>query len=995
MRVLFLASLAFACHGASGVAPRRLDLTFEQVSRDRYVARGQGYLASLEPSQAAITVESGDKRRAQIRMRWQGASRRAQLAAEQPLAGRIHYFTGRDAAAWRTGVTGYRRVRYRGVYPGVDLVFYGREDRTFEYDFVVAPGADPARIRLAIDGASSLRIDQAGDLVLATAAGDLRWRKPTVYQDDGATRSMIDGRFAIDRDGAVRFEVARWDRARTLVIDPTLSYSTYLGGLGNEGARVAQVDAAGNVYLAGVTTSQDLPVTRAAQPQYGGHTLSLITGDAFVAKFDTNGALVYLTYLGGARDDFASGLAVDAQGNAWVAGGTSSLDFPVTSGAVQPKFAGAGGSGGIFSLGDGFLARIGPNGGTLLYSTYFGGALDDFATAIATDGSGNVYLTGATISTDFPTRNPLQAAYKGRGGEQVFPRYNKVPFEAGDVWVAKFSNTQQLIYSTYLGGALDEMSTAIAADSAGNAYVAGYTLSTDFPTTAGAFQRSNKGSNVVENIFWNFGDGFVSKINPTGSALVYSTYLGGGGDDFVSSLLVDSTGAAYVTGSTCSIDFPTTTGVAQTRFKGPFNAPEADLLIGDAFVSKLNPQGAGLAFSTLFGGNNDDAAMALTLDAQGNIFVAGFTNSTDFPVTGDAYQKTYGGGGLLNEHQNYGDAFLLQLNPQATQILYATYLGGSADDEGMAVAVDASGNAWLAGAALSRNFPTNRPLQTTFGGASGTGRYQGDIFLARISGFPTAPAPPSTPDPNPTPTPQPPAANTPVISSVVNAASYAAGVVSPGMIFTAFGTLIGPDALTGAALAADGRVSGQVAETQFLFDGVAAPIVYVSAKQSSAIAPYAVAGKTSTQVVAVYKGQRSAPLSLRVADAAPGLFSANSSGSGPGAILNQNGALNSASNPAAAGEIVVLYGTGEGQTQPGGRDGAIASETYPAPALPVAVTIGGRTAEVVYAGAVPYVVAGEFQINAKVPSGLTAGSQPVVVSFGAFRSQANLTLAVR
>jgi uncharacterized protein (TIGR03437 family) len=739
------------------------------------------------------------------------------------------------------------------------------------------------------------------------------------------------------------------------------------------------IDGAGNVFVAGITTTPDLPVTHAVQAAYGGNTTALINGDAFVAKFSPSGTLLYLTYLGGSGDDFAAGVAVDTAGNAWVTGGTTSANFPVTAGAYQTRFGGAGGNQ-LMRMGDAFLSKIGPSGDTLLYSTFFGGTLDDFGSAVTLDNSGNVYVTGATLSRNFPVLHAYQDAFRGSGGEQEFPKYQVVPFDAGDVFIAKFAAADQsLVFSTYFGGSLDDMPTTIAVDSSGSVYVAGFTLSTDFPTTTGAFQRVNRGSNLRENIFWDFGDGFVVKLNPAGTQVVYSTLLGGTGDDFISSIAADSTGAAYVTGATCSTDFPITGGVYQNRMKGPFNAPEADVLIGDAFLSKLNPQGSALVFSTFLGGTGDDAGAAVRLDALGNIFVAGFTDSNDFPITTDALQRTFGGRGQQNQNQDYGDGFIAQFDSLGTKLTYSTFFGGAADDEVIAMVLDSAGNAFVAGSTVSRNLPTVTAFQPSYGGASTIGRVHGDAFLAKISGFPTAPPPPVGP----------------VVAGITNAASFAAGTVSPGMIFTLFGTGVGPQAATGAALDANGLLASLVAETQILFDGAPAPLVNVFGTQTSGIVPYSVKGKTSSQVVAVYKGLRSAPFTVQVADAAPGLFSQNFSGAGAGAIYNQDGTVNSPANPARRGDVIVLYGTGEGETVPPGSDGRIATTVFPKPALTASVTIGGRPAAVQYAGAVPFVVAGEFQVNATVPTDISPGSQSVIVSFGKFQSQATITVSVQ
>jgi uncharacterized protein (TIGR03437 family) len=973
MRIALLFVLAASSHAARDYMGE-LGYRFEQVKPgEKYIAGGPGYRVSLSPGEVALTLPS-----AEIHMRFEGSRGDTHLSAEELLPGRTNHLEGIHPAQWRTGVPAYQRVRYREVYPGIDLVFYGT-GKTLEYDYIVRPGGDPAAIRMRISGSASTRIDDGGDLVLRTGSQEVRWKRPVIYQP-GKGGGPVDGRFALDRRGLVRFQLGAYDRGRELVIDPVLAYSTYLGGTGNDAIRAMAIDGSGNVFVAGITTTPDLPVTRGAvQSAYGGNTSALINGDAFVAKFNTTGTLVYLTYLGGSGDDFAAGIAVDTAGNAWVTGGTSSPNFPVTATAFQPRYGGAGGNQ-LMRMGDAFLSKIGPNGDTLLYSTYFGGSLDDFGSAVALDTSGNIYVTGATSSRDFPVQQPFQGTFRGAGGEQVFPRYGVVPFDAGDVFIAKFSATNQaLVFSTYLGGSLDDQPTGIAVDSSGSAYVVGYTLSNDFPTTAGAYQRVNRGSNLAENIFWNFGDGFIVKLNPAGNQLVYSTLLGGTGDDFISSVAIDSTGAVYVTGATCSADFPTTTGVYQNRMKGPFSAPVADVLIGDAFLAKLNPQGTGLVFSTFLGGTGDDAGTAVRLDALGNIYVAGFTNSNDFPTTTDAVQRAFGGRGQQNQNQDYGDGFVAQFDATGAKLTYSTFFGGGADDEVMAMAIDSAGNAFIGGSTVSRNLTTKSAFQAAYGGSNFASRVQGDGFLAKISGFPTPP--PVVAGPN--------------VAGITNAASFSVGTVSPGMIFTMFGTGVGPESATGASLAANGTLSTLVAETQILFDGAAAPLVNVFASQSSGIVPYSVVGKATTQVVAVYKGQRSAPFTVQVADSVPGLFSLNFSGTGPGAIYNQDGTVNSATNPARRGDVVVLYGTGEGQTVPPGSDGLIATAVYPKPALTTTATIGGQPADVVYAGAVPFVVAGEFQINLRVPANITPGSQFVVVLFGQFRSQANLTVSVQ
>ena len=985
MRALLIGILAFVEIGAtanSSVYLRELQQwRFEQSAPGApYMVRTAAGRIIIAPGDISFPCPAEDGADAH-RMHFEGANRNAVPEPEEPLPGRTNYFHGQDPAQWRTEIAAYGRLRYREVYPGIDLVFYG-SGGALEYDFVVHPAADPGAIRMQIEGSAShdVTIDASGDLVI----GPVRWKKPAIYQMRGGVRTAVDGGFVRRSRRHVGFRLGAYDRRRDLIIDPTLSVSTYLGGAGNEAAHGIAVDSAGNVYIAGATTTQTLPVTaNALQAAYGGGTTSLLSGDAFLAKFSPTGALVYLTYLGGSGDDFGTALAIDPSGNVWLTGGTSSSNFPVTKNAYQSRYAGSGGNQ-LMPLGDAFFAKIGA-AGDLQYASYFGGRNDDLGSAIAIDAKGNLYLAGSTSSRDFPiTASAFQANFGGAGGENIYPKYGVVPYDAGDAFVAKFDPTgTQLIFSTYLGGFLDDMATAVAVDPAGNVYVAGSTLSGNFPVTQGAFQTNYKGPDTNNNIFWNFGDGFITKLDPTGSKVIYSTYLGSSGDDFLTAMAADAAGEVYVTGSSSANDFPTTKGVVQPVFRGPSYAGSQDQLFGDAIIAKLNSAGSGMVFSTYLGGGGDDVGMALALDASGNIYVAGLTNSPNFPVTSSAVQSTFGGGGKQNLHQNFGDAFLAALDPNAASILYATFLGGSADDAAAGIAVDKNGNVFLTGNTVSSDFPTLKSaFQPAFGGIRSTGRFQGGAFLAEISGLSTTVTPP----------PPPPSIT---LTGFQNAASYATGVASPGMIFVAYGTNMGPATLTGPTVSG-GLLSNNVAGAQLLFDGVAAPIVYVSATQSSGIVPYEVAGKSTTQVVAVFNGQRSAPLTVNVASAVPGLFSADFKGSGQGAIYNQDGTPNSASNPANRGDIVVLYGTGEGQTAPLGTDGMIASGVYPKPVLPVSVTIGSQpTDPPLYAGAVPFVVAGEIQVNVRVPTNIGPGNQPVVLTIGTASSQANLTVALK
>ncbi len=964
----------------------RFELRRSSDSGDCYVARGRNYALRLDRNGATMLLNDPD-RKLTASLAMQLVDARASVAPEalDRLSSISNYLIGNLESARVTGVAHTSRVRYPKVFNGIDLVYYGNEGQ-LEYDFVVQPGADPASIRLQINGAQKLSVSDDGDLVMLTQAGQVKWNKPYVYQKIEGVSRRIEGHFHLFSANQVAFQVADYDRKRDLVIDPALSYATYLGGSQNEAARGIALDAAGNVYVTGYSTSPDLPVTRGAfQTAYAGNTASQITGDAFVAKYTPSGTLVYITYIGGSGDDISTGIAVDAAGNAYLTGYTNSTNFPTTPGAFQKAFAGSGGNQST-RLGDAFVTKLSPDGNQLLYSTFLGGKADDVAFSIAIDGAGSAYITGATLSMDFPiTAGAYQTTSHGSGGQPIL-RFGYSFFISGDVFVSKLDAAgAKLIYSTYLGGSRDEAAFGITVDSSGNAFVGGYTISPDFPTTSGAFQRNGRGSDP-DNPFFHMGDAFLTKFNPTGG-LSYSTLVGGTGDEWITAIAVDGSGNAYATGSTTSTDFPVTAGVFQSSYRPltVFN-PDADEALGDAFLLKMNPAGSGLVFATYLGGSGDDVASSVMLDSAGNIFLGGQTNSPNFPVTPDAAQRAYAGGGFQTSGQTFGDGFLTVLNPTATSLVYSTYLGGTFDDSIRGMALSATGVAYVAGSTASRNFPaTANAAQPTYGGSSSTGRLRGDAFIAAFSGFASA---------------------APAISAIVNAASNVAGTVSPGMIFLAYGSLIGPKTLVGNSLNAAGLLDFMQAGTRILFDGVPAPIVYVSQGQSSGIVPYSVAGKTTTQVVVQMNGQSSAPFTVKVADANPGLFSVNFSGTGPGAILNEDGSPNSPANPAKAGSTFVLFGTGEGQTIPVGVDGRINLDVFPKPALPVSVTLGDpaktgpsdppmRDVPILYAGAAPQLVSGLFQVNAQLPTDAPSGNQQITVKVGSFSSRPGLTVAIQ
>lgn len=618
-----------------------------------------------------------------LRMRLVGAAVTPALSGEARLPGTVNCFVGNDPTQWHAGIPTFERVKYTGVYPGVNLVYYGNRQR-LEFDFELAPGADARPIRIRFDGARKLKLNPDGNLIIVAANGSVSFHKPVIYQPTGEDRKQpIAGAFHIVSARTVSFQLGRYDRSNPLVIDPILNYSTYLGQ--SSTAYAIALDSAGEAYVAG-WADPGMPTTSGIQPT---PVTKSNFGDtsAYVAKFNNTGtALIYCTYLSGSQQDQANGIAVDASGNAFVAGFTYSTDFPTTKGAFQTTNKAAG------SIG--FITAINSTGTALLYSTYLGGSVQSQITGIAVDASDNAYVTGYTSDTNFPTTP---------GTWQTGPKSNPLRNPTG--FVAKLNPAGAgLAYSTYLGGTGQDEPAAIAVDGTGNAYVAGSTESSNFPITTGAFQQNNKaGTN---------GTGFVTKLNPSASQLVYSTYLGGERQDSVQAISLDASGDVYVTGFATSQDFPTTSGVFQptmTVIEGPGSQ--------NAFVTKINSSGTGLVYSSLLGGTKnitgggaEDIGRAIAVDSSGDAYVAGSTPDIDFPVTAGALQSQ-NTAQLISDN---GASFLTKVNPTATQMLYSTYLSGSGDGSGETcdcangIAVDSAGNAYLAGEASSTDFPTTQ-----------------------------------------------------------------------------------------------------------------------------------------------------------------------------------------------------------------------------------------------------------------------------------------------
>jgi Beta-propeller repeat len=693
-----------ATHGALPVA---FEANQGQTDRRvKYLARGQGYALFLTSRETVFVLaapenkspaghHAGKKtdhsrrralrrasRLAVVRMRLAGAASSPHTLHGEPLPGVTNYFLGKDARQWRRQVQHYAWVRYQEIYPGVDLAFHGGQQR-LEFDFVVAPGASPSLVRLSFLGARHVATDTGGDLVLTSGAGELRLHKPLAYQEQDGVRRPVKAGFLL-HGPQVTFALGDYDHDRELVIDPTLSYSTMLGGSAQDDATAVAVDSSGQAYVTGETGSLDFPSSSGTLASRGNL-------DVFVSRFAADGSgLGYTTLIGGSSDEAGNSIAVDSGGNAYLAGTTASADFPTTAGVLGTSRKG--------TL-DAFAVKLDANGG-VAYATYLGGSNADSGNSIAVDGNGNAYVGGETFSTDFP----------GASGSPIQP--NLAGFDDG--YVAELNPTATgLVYSTYLGGTSADLVTGIALDASNNAYATGITLSPDFPHTAGSFQNRCGTDGSCNG---GLDDAFVSQIKAGGSTLVYSTYLGGSGTDNANGIAVNAAGEAYVTGLTTSSDFPTA-HPAQTAIAA---AP-------DAFVAKLNADGNGLVFSTYLGGTSGDEATAIALDTIGDAFVTGRTfSSNGFPVL-SAFQPGNGGG---------ADAFVTELS-SAGALVYSSYFGGRGNENSFqgsvaqsalgGVAVDSAGNAYLAGNTnSSTGFPTVSPFQGSDGGGVT------DAFVAKV-----------------------------------------------------------------------------------------------------------------------------------------------------------------------------------------------------------------------------------------------------------------------
>jgi uncharacterized protein (TIGR03437 family) len=891
MRACFLL-LAGTALAAPAIQWSNLPLSFEpnngQVSAEvRFLARGRSYTFYVGNGGTVLTGED----QSALRTNFSGANPTAGITGEVRQVSTTNYLIGNDPAKWRTSVPNFEKVRYSQVYRGIDLVYYGN-DGNLEYDWIVSPGGDPRDIRMVFQGADRVKIDRNGDLVMRAGKSEYRHKSPSIYQEVAGKRVPVSGAWTL-RGNEGSFRVGAYDRSKELVIDPPLIYSSYYGGTGLDYGYAVAVDSIGNTYVAGGVGSSNFGI--------------LGQEDAFVTKLRPNGAKLYTSFIGGNGTDEARGIAVDVQGNVYVTGTTGSLDFP-TKGAIQAKTGGSG---------DAFVVKLN-QGGSLVYATYLGGNANDSAAGIAIDSAGNAYVVGTTFSTDFPTANPFQSARSAQSDAFV-TKINP----GGTAWV----------YSTYLGGNNVDEGNGIAVDAAGNAYVTGYTASTNFP-----LQSAFRGSNAASV------DAFITKINPAGSALVYSTYLGGSATDYATAIAVDASGSAYVTGIVTSDDFPVV---------NPIDAKLASHAVDDIFVSKFNPSGSALVYSTYLGGGSADDPYAIALDSAGNVYITGRTNSSDFPLT-KAIQST----------RTAFDMFVTEINSGGTALLFSTFIGGTGSESGRGIAVDRLGNIHIAGEGTSTDFPVKNAMQGTNGGGAGP-----QDALVLLLGD----AAPST---------------GPVITTVSDNL-IDGGPVVPGGWFYVKGTDLsettriwgGSDFVDANTLPTD--LNG----VEVWVNGAPVPVYFISPGQVNAQAPANISGSMTVQVVRL--GIPSNILTVPVAQIQPSLYfyQAGSKSYAAALFLDYtimgDPAVVPGTRKAKPGDIIQLYAAGLAPSQSG-------AVTSPIPITGVSVTIGTTDAPVSFAG---LVVPGQFQVNLTVPQ-LPPGEYSITVSVSGKTSPANVLFEI-
>lgn len=745
----------------------------------QFIARGSECTVALSPAEAQIVVggSSGESPARTVRLELSGAAPGSSISGRDPMTATANYFLGNEPAKWHTGVPLFARVQVDEVYPGVQVVYYANQSAQLEYDFNLQPNAEPGQIRFRVEGADSVRVDDGGNLALKIGGQEIQQHKPVAYQERGGARMEVAASYHLNADGTVGFALGDYDRSLPLVIDPVLDFVTYMGGKKAEIGWAIALDPSGNIYVAGETLSMDLPTTNAIEfgttnfAQFRGGNNAF--GDAFVAKYDNNGALQFLSYLGGKNDDGALAIAYDNSGGGavWVTGFTDSTNFPLMN-PIRAQLTGPNKNAKRVFPVDAFITKLDPSG-VLKFSTFFGGENIDEGAGIAVDGAGSVYVTGVTSSTNLPGLLPNSFQTKWAGNLDAF--------------VAKlspvFPDIYTNIYTTFLGGTNTDMGLGIAVDSGLDAWVTGLTYSTNFFTTnalqiAGGvdtyypddytFTNLNTETNNPHHFNSLRSDAFVTEISPDGTSVPFSSFLGGSNDDVGESIAIDQFDNVYVAGYTLSRNFPTNrvtaTPLPDEVNQYVFPHPGTNFF-SHAFVTEISNHA--LAYSVHFGGSQIDSALGVAVDNNGQTYLTGSASSTNFfpvPLLVTNSEAVMKHGQLvtnyfgivtnspvftnlsstnltvrLRHHGNTNDIFVAVLSPEFTNFNQQIILGGPGEEQANKIAVDPSGNAvYLVGLTTSRtNFATTNAAQQVFGNGSKNGSRRSDAFVSKIQIVPS------------------------------------------------------------------------------------------------------------------------------------------------------------------------------------------------------------------------------------------------------------------